>query len=104
MTTTLITGGNKGLGLETARRLVELGHTVYIGARDQARGREAADRVGAHLLVMDVTDDESVVSAAAVLAEHETRLDLLINNAGVFDAMVTAEDATAEEMRAVYDV
>lgn len=104
MTTTLITGGNKGLGLETARRLVELGHTVYIGARDHARGRAAADRVGAHLLVMDVTDDASVAAAAALLAEHEPHLDLLINNAGVFDAMVKAEDATAADMQAVYDV
>ena len=104
MTTTLITGGNKGLGHEAARRLVELGHTVYIGARDQARGRAAADRIGAHLLVMDVTDDASVAAAAAVLGEHETHLDLLVNNAGVFDAMVKAEDATAHDMLAVYDV
>ncbi|MGN9789409.1 SDR family NAD(P)-dependent oxidoreductase [Nonomuraea sp. ZG12] len=104
MTTTLITGGNKGLGRETARRLVALGHTVYIGARDETRGRAAADQTGAHLLVMDVTEDASVAAAAALLAEHETQLDLLINNAGVFDAMVKAEDATAEDMRAVYDV
>jgi len=104
MTTTLITGGNKGLGHETARRLVELGHTVYIGARDETKGRAAADQIGAHLLVMDVTDDASVAAAAALLAAHENKLDVLINNAGVFDAMVKAEDATAEDMRAVYDV
>jgi len=104
MTTTLITGGNKGLGEETARRLVELGHTVYIGSRDEKRGRAAADRTGAHLLVMDVIDDASVAAAAALLAEHETRLDVLINNAGVFDAMVKADDATAADMLAVYDV
>jgi NAD(P)-dependent dehydrogenase (short-subunit alcohol dehydrogenase family) len=42
VTITLITGGNKGLGREAARRLVELGHTVYIGARDEGRGRAAA--------------------------------------------------------------
>jgi NAD(P)-dependent dehydrogenase (short-subunit alcohol dehydrogenase family) len=104
MTTTLITGGNKGLGYETARRLVELGHTVYIGARDEKRGRAAADQLGAHLLVMDVTDDSSVAAAAAVLAEHEDALDVLVNNAGVFDAMVSAQNATAEDMRRVYDV
>ena len=39
MTTTLITGANKGLGYETARRLIEAGHTVYIGARDPQRRR-----------------------------------------------------------------
>ena len=42
MTTTLITGANKGLGFETARRLIEVGHTVYIGSRDAQRGRRAA--------------------------------------------------------------
>ncbi len=42
MTVTLITGANKGIGFETARQLVELGHTVYVGARDPARGEKAA--------------------------------------------------------------
>ena len=47
MTTTLITGANKGLGKETARLLVEAGHIVWIGARDEARGRAAAAELGA---------------------------------------------------------
>lgn len=104
MTTTLITGGNKGLGHETARRLIELGHKVYIGVRDEARGTDAAYQLGAQLLVMDVTDDASVSAAAAEFTKREGRLDVLINNAGVFDAMVKAEDATAEDMGRVYDV
>jgi NAD(P)-dependent dehydrogenase (short-subunit alcohol dehydrogenase family) len=47
MTSTLITGANKGLGYETARRLIAAGHTVYIGSRNAERGRQAAGRLGA---------------------------------------------------------
>ena len=50
MTTTLITGSNKGLGKEAARQLIAAGHTVYIGARDEARGRAAAGGLGAPLV------------------------------------------------------
>jgi len=55
MTTTLITGGNKGLGRETARRLVAEGHDVWLGARDSERGLATADELGARFLALDVT-------------------------------------------------
>ncbi|GII59737.1 short-chain dehydrogenase [Planotetraspora thailandica] len=100
----LVTGANKGLGRETARRLIELGYTVYIGARDARRGRTAADDLGARLTLLDVTDDTSVAEAAAQLTGEEGRLDLLINNAGVFEGMVKPEDVSIAEMRRVYDV
>ncbi len=61
MTVTLITAANKGLGYETARRLIEQGHTVYIGARSIERGETAADTLGAHFVQLDVTDDTSMV-------------------------------------------
>ncbi len=60
MTTTLITGANRGLGKETARQLVTAGHTVFVGARDEERGRAAAEEVGARFVRLDVTDDASV--------------------------------------------
>ena len=82
MTTTLITGANKGLGYETARRLIEAGHTVYVGARNVERGRQAAERLGARFVQIDVTDDDSVAKAAAAV-EADGGLDVLINNAGV---------------------
>ena len=82
MTTTLITGANKGLGKETARQLVASGHTVYVGARDEARGREAADELGARFVQLDVTDDGSVAAAFAQV-EADGGLDVLINNAGI---------------------
>jgi NAD(P)-dependent dehydrogenase (short-subunit alcohol dehydrogenase family) len=82
MTVTLITGANKGIGFETARQLVELGHTVYVGARDRERGEKAAATLGARFVPLDVTDDESVAKALAAIDAAEGRLDVLVNNAG----------------------
>ncbi|WP_326559017.1 SDR family NAD(P)-dependent oxidoreductase [Micromonospora sp. NBC_01796] len=104
MTITLVTGGNKGLGRETARRLVALGHTVYIGSRDPLRGRMAADELGARFLQLDVTDAASVTVAAAELSRRESRLDVLVNNAGVFEGMVKPDDATAARTERVFEV
>ncbi|WUD78055.1 SDR family NAD(P)-dependent oxidoreductase [Streptomyces sp. NBC_00510] len=104
MTITLVTGGNKGLGRETARRLIKLGHTVYIGSRDAARGRAAADELGAELLLLDVTDEASVTAAAEELRRREGRLDVLVNNAGVFEGMVGAAEASGAHMATVLDV
>jgi NAD(P)-dependent dehydrogenase (short-subunit alcohol dehydrogenase family) len=85
MTVTLITGANKGLGRETARQLVELGHVVYVGARDAERGREAARELGARFVQLDVTDDASVRTALAAIDVAEGRLDVLVHNAGVLE-------------------
>jgi NAD(P)-dependent dehydrogenase (short-subunit alcohol dehydrogenase family) len=102
MTNTLITGANKGLGFETARRLIALGHTVFLGARDQARGEAAAGRLGARFVQLDVTDDVSVTAAAAWIGQ-QGGLDVLINNAGIAGAMTPAPDVTADAMREVYE-
>jgi NAD(P)-dependent dehydrogenase (short-subunit alcohol dehydrogenase family) len=85
MSVALITGANKGIGLETARQLRELGHEVYLGARDPERGGAAAAAIGARFVALDVTDDASVTHAlAAVEAEHG-RLDVLVHNAGILE-------------------
>jgi NAD(P)-dependent dehydrogenase (short-subunit alcohol dehydrogenase family) len=83
MTVTLITGANKGIGFETAKHLLSLGHTVYVGARDAERGEKAAAELGARFVQLDVTDDASVRSALATIGAAEGRLDVLVNNAGV---------------------
>jgi NAD(P)-dependent dehydrogenase (short-subunit alcohol dehydrogenase family) len=92
MTVTLITGANKGIGFETARQLKELGHEVYLGARDAERGAKAAAELGARFVQLDVTDDASVSSALAAIDAAEGRLDVLVHNAGVLE---TALDGPA---------
>lgn len=87
MTVTLITGANKGIGFETARQLIELGHVVYIGARDPERGEKAAAELGAQFTQLDVTDDASVANALATIASSEGQLDVLVHNAGVLEAV-----------------
>jgi NAD(P)-dependent dehydrogenase (short-subunit alcohol dehydrogenase family) len=93
MTTTLITGANKGLGYETARRLLAEGHDVWVAARDETRGRAAAEELGARFVSLDVTDDASVAAAVEVVAA-ETGLDVLVNNAGISGGMVPVPEVT----------
>lgn len=85
---TLVTGANKGIGYSVAGELARRGHTVLLGARDERRGREAADDLRARgldvaALLLDVTDDVSVRSAADTIASERGRLDVLVNNAAV---------------------
>ena len=103
MTITFITGANKGLGYETARRLIELGHTVLVGARDPERGAKAAAELGARFVRIDVTDDASVAAAAADVAEHEGTVDVLINNAGVAGPSGDPGELTAAQALAVFE-
>ena len=99
MTITLVTGGNKGLGFETARRLVGLGHTVYIGARDLERGQLVAAEMGARFVQLDVTDDASVESALGAVTDRECHLDVLVNNAGIS----SGADVTSQGALEVFD-
>lgn len=84
----LITGANKGLGLEIARQLGREGVTVVIGARDIAKGQTAAntlqaERLDAHAVKIDVTSAEDIAALPAFFATKFGGLDILINNAGV---------------------
>ena len=104
MTITFITGANKGLGRETARRLIALGHTVVLGARDPELGAAAAGALGARFVPIDVTDDGSVAAAAADVERHEGRIDVLVNNAGVHGPVGDAGGLGAADMLGVFDV
>ena len=104
MTITFITGANKGLGYETARRLIGQGQTVLLGARDAKAGAAAAEELGARFVQIDVTDDQSVAAAAADVERHEGSIDVLINNAGVHGPFGDPSDLTAAEVLSVLNV
>lgn len=92
----LVTGANKGIGFETARRLVDAGHRVYLGARNPDRGKPAAEEIGAQFLELDVTSDASVRAAAASVEAADGRLDVLVNNAGLSGPVGDPHDYTPE--------
>jgi NAD(P)-dependent dehydrogenase (short-subunit alcohol dehydrogenase family) len=102
--TTLITGANKGLGRETARRLLADGHEVWVAARDKSLGQATADELGARFVQLDVTDEDSVTAAAALVARATGgRLDVLINNAGIAGGRKAAGEVTADDVRRVFE-
>jgi NAD(P)-dependent dehydrogenase (short-subunit alcohol dehydrogenase family) len=85
----LITGGNKGIGLETARQLGKLGITVLIGVRDESKGEAAVaelkkDGVEARAVKLDVDNAADYAAVAKLIEKDYGRLDILINNAGIF--------------------
>jgi NAD(P)-dependent dehydrogenase (short-subunit alcohol dehydrogenase family) len=105
----LVTGANKGLGREIARRLAATGMIVLAGARDTARGQATAtelatDGADVRFLRLDVTDANSVKAAAAWITETFGRLDVLINNAGIsVDNQQPVTEITADQMRQTYE-
>lgn len=104
----LITGANKGIGLEIARQLAQQGLTVLIGARDAQRGEAAAallrdEGLDAYALTLDVTDVASVQAAAALLDERFGRLDALVNNAGVSLDDVPPSALPMDVLRATFE-
>ncbi|GII32262.1 SDR family oxidoreductase [Planotetraspora mira] len=102
-TTALITGANKGIGFEIARSLGLAGVTVLAGARDRSRGEEAAARLGAAFVQIDVTSEESVAAAAEWIEKEHGRLDILVNNAGIAQGGPTPSRTPLETTRRVYD-
>jgi NAD(P)-dependent dehydrogenase (short-subunit alcohol dehydrogenase family) len=110
MTTTiaLITGANKGIGLETARQLSARGMTVLAGARDRQLGLEAerALRAGGadtRFVALDVTDDASVREAAGWIEREYGWLDILVNNAGIAVGGGPPSATDLDAMRDVYE-
>jgi len=108
--TALVTGANKGIGREIARRLALEGHTVWIGCRDRDRGEAAVsalarDGADVRLLELEVTDGASVSAAAQALGRETDRLDVLVNNAGVaLDFRGPPSQESVDQIKAIYEV
>jgi NAD(P)-dependent dehydrogenase (short-subunit alcohol dehydrogenase family) len=107
-TIALVTGANKGIGRETVRRLAEQGWTVWLGSRDPDRGQQAAAELQAagdvRPVELDVTDDESVSSAAKTIETSGGRLDVLVNNAGIGGPWIGAEETEPHHFLPVFGV
>lgn len=104
--TVVITGGNSGIGLETAVALAAAGARTVITARDPARGRAALEQIGqrsgssaVELAHLDLANLDDVRASAAVLLEQVDRLDVLINNAGV---VLSRRRLTADGLEATF--
>lgn len=87
----LVTGANKGIGLEIARQLAQAGITIIVGARDPARGQRAAADLSAaghpvESVHLDLEDEATIAAAARWIADRHGQLDILVNNAGIVDA------------------
>ena len=103
-TVALITGANKGLGLEIARQLGKQGLVVVLGARDEAKGAAAAAElrkqdIKAHAVKLDVTNKDDVAALPAYFKDKFGRLDVLVNNAGISERH--SEDV--ESLRRVFE-
>jgi NAD(P)-dependent dehydrogenase (short-subunit alcohol dehydrogenase family) len=101
--TALVTGATRGIGYEVARRLVEAGQTVYLGARDLRRGKEASDEIGATPVLLDTTDSGSIAAAVDRLRDEVGALDVLVNNAGIAGDQRPPADATLDDLRRVFE-
>jgi NAD(P)-dependent dehydrogenase (short-subunit alcohol dehydrogenase family) len=110
----LVTGGNKGLGLETCRQLAHREITVLTGARDLKKGREAADSLKAEGLAvepvqLDVTRADHIAQVVALIETRFGRLDILVNNAGMIhpeEPMFanSAEQVSLQALRETFEV
>jgi NAD(P)-dependent dehydrogenase (short-subunit alcohol dehydrogenase family) len=88
--TILITGANKGIGLEACRQLARLGHRVILSARSAERGEKAvkdlaSENLKVEFLLLDTADEQSILRAARELEQRIEALHVLINNAGIMD-------------------
>src|SRR5438128_4897472 len=103
----LVTGGNRGIGLEVCRQLAQRGYKVLLGTRDQAKGQAAARKISGdvEVIVVDVANPDAAQRVASEVKAGHGRLDVLVNNAGVhYDTWLSLETADWKIVRAAYEV
>jgi NAD(P)-dependent dehydrogenase (short-subunit alcohol dehydrogenase family) len=99
----LVTGANRGLGLETSRQLGKRGVKVLIGARDLAKGDLAVETlrnegIDAEAIQLDVSDTASIIAAIAAISKGYNQLDILVNNAAVLNDIGLQPSEVSEEI------
>jgi NAD(P)-dependent dehydrogenase (short-subunit alcohol dehydrogenase family) len=103
----LVTGSNRGIGLELVRQLASMDHTLILSARDEAKGEKAAAQLAqqglaVEFLLLDVSNEKSIHDAATIVKKKYDRLDVLINNAGILhgnaDTLTVSKDSMEEHM------
>ncbi|KAM6497362.1 hypothetical protein JOM56_007835 [Amanita muscaria] len=104
----LVTGANTGIGYELVRLLAQKGHRVYLAARNETAGQEAATKLNLDVkyVHLDVTDVESIKAAKATIEKDEGRLDVLVNNAatGEYDKDQNATRVDVSVVRSSLEV
>ncbi len=104
----LVTGANRGIGLEACRQLAKLGITVILSSRDNAKGEQAKlqlEQEGLNVVFrqVDVTNEDSIKQMETFIHEQYGQLDILVNNAGIFPQRGNALDSTVDMLRAAME-
>ncbi|MFB9864823.1 SDR family oxidoreductase [Rufibacter immobilis] len=111
MKSALITGANKGIGLETAKQLSKQGLFVYVGSRDLEKGKAIVDELlhngfsNVQAIELDVTKPDTILSAKNIIEKEQGHLDVLINNAGISGIVPqNALETTTDHYKEVFEV